>query len=196
MRCFGVLRASFCALFHKDQLESEVEEELRFHLAMRTAENIRRGMSEAEARAEARRQFGNVNLIKDRWRDVIGGGLLETLWQDVRFAVRVLRADRTFSVVAVVVLAFTICVNTAVFTLIDGVALRPLPFVAPERIMAIWSGATLRPEAKYTLSHPDFRDLQSENRTFDSVAAFYSTGIVIAGGGGKPEQVQGTFVTA
>jgi hypothetical protein len=73
-------------LFRKEELDQEIEEELQFHLAMRTQEKIARGMDPAEADAEARRQLGNINLVKDSWRDVTGGGALEVLWQDVRFA--------------------------------------------------------------------------------------------------------------
>ncbi len=196
MTWFRVLRARLFALTHKDRVEREMEEELRFHLAKRVEENIRLGMPPADAIREARRQFGNLNRVKDKWRDVVGAGALEAFSQDVRFAVRMLGKDRTFTAVSLLALTLSIGANTALFTLTDSVLLQPLPYAAPERIMAIWSSGTRNPGARYNLCYPDFLDFQSGNHSFEALAAFYSTGMVVAGGGGEPKHVQGTTVTA
>jgi hypothetical protein len=127
MNWLRVIRTRVTGFFRKEELEEEIDEELRFHVAMRTQENIARGMSPAEAKREALRQFGNVDHIKDEWRDVSGGGALESFVHDVRFAVRMLSKDRAFTAVAVLALALGIGANTALFTVLSNVLLRPLP---------------------------------------------------------------------
>src|ERR1700730_17692838 len=112
MNWFRVVRARLFGLLHKTQLEEEMEEELRFHLAMRTQENIARGMSAAEAAVQAHRQFGNITLLRDEWRDVSGGGALEIFWRDLRFAARMLAKDRALTVIAIVALMLGIGANT------------------------------------------------------------------------------------
>src|SRR4051812_48582026 len=156
MTWFRVLRARLFALTHKERVEREMEEELRFHIAKRVEENIRRGMPSSDAIREAQRQFGNLNRVKDKWRDVVGAGALEAFSQDVRFAVRMLGKDRTFTAVALLALTLSIGANTALFTLTDSVLLQPLPYAVPERIMAIWSSGTRNPGARYNLCYPDF----------------------------------------
>src|ERR1700716_1496086 len=128
MNWLRVVRARLFGLIHKTQIEEEMEEELRFHLAMRTQENIARGMSAPEASLQARRQFGNVTLLKEQWRDVSGGGVLEILWRDLRFAARMLAKDRALTVIAIVALMLGIGANTALFTVMSSVLLRPLPY--------------------------------------------------------------------
>src|ERR1044072_6517940 len=108
MTWFRVLRARLFALGHKGQLEAEMEEELRFHLAMREAENLRRGMSPTEASRAARLRFGNVNVIKDAWRGVVVAWIIEALGQDLRFAWRSLMKDRAFAVIAILALGLRI----------------------------------------------------------------------------------------
>jgi putative ABC transport system permease protein len=196
MTWFRVLRGRLFALAHKAQLEKEMDEEIRFHLAMRTHENLRRGMPASAASSAATRQFGNINLIKDAWRDVTGGGALETLLQDVRFAVHMLRKDRTFTATALLALMLSIGANTALFTVVDSVTLRPLPYAAPDRIMAIWSGYTLSPGTQYPFSYPDFLDFQSNNHSFQAIGAFYSSGFVVSGGDAETMHIQGTYVTS
>src|ERR1044072_5842120 len=115
------LRARLFALGHKGQLEGGMEGELRFHLAMREAENLRRGMSPTEASRAARLRFGNVNVIKDAWRDVVGAGIIEALGQDLRFAWRTLLKDRAFAVIAILALGLGIGANTALFTVVSNV---------------------------------------------------------------------------
>jgi len=168
-------------LFRKEELDQEIEEELQFHLAMRTQEKIARGMDPAEADAEARRQLGNINLVKDSWRDVTGGGALEVLWQDVRFACRMLLKDRGFTAVAVVALALGIGANTALFTVMSSVLLRPLPYPHSERLMAVWSQDSEKPGSHLRVSYPDFADFASQNRSFERLGAFVSGNVIVEG---------------
>ena len=195
MTCLRVLRARLFALGHKTELEMEMDEEVRFHLAMRAQDNIRRGMSEAEALAEAKRQFGNVNLVKDRWRDVTGGGLLEALWHDLRFACRMLLKDRAFAVIAILALGIGIGANTALFTVVSRVLLRPLPYPNPDELMSIGMQEDRKPDRSIAFSYPDFEDFQTANRWFDGFGALSSQGFVVSGGSLDPARVPGVRIT-
>lgn len=197
MNWLRLARARFFGLFHKGVLEEEMDEELRFHLAMRTQEYIERGMSPAEAQREARLQFGNVNLIKDACRDVNGGGWLEVVWQDVRFATRMLVRDRGFTAIAVLALALGIGANTALFTVMSNVLLRPLPYAESNQLMSIWSKESgANADHRMLLSYPDFRDLVARNQTFEQMGGFRSDNFVVKVPGSDVTEMQGSRTTS
>src|SRR5690349_19718514 len=122
------------------RLSGELERELEFHLAERIDELVAGGMSEAEARREARLRFGNPELQKERTRERDVLPWLESLGGDVRYALRSLRANPGFALVAIVSLGLGIGANTAIFSLIDAVLLRPLPVREPEELVAVKMG--------------------------------------------------------
>jgi predicted permease len=128
-RLYGLLR--------KNRIEREMEEEMRFHLRMRTSENIERGMSPEEAEREARRRFGNVGHIKDMGRDIKGGGFMESLWQDLRYGVRMLTKTPWQTGFAIAALAIGIGSNTGVFSVVNALLLRSLPFREPDRLVLL-----------------------------------------------------------
>ena len=113
-------------LFHRDRLSAEVDEELRYHLAMREDLNRRAGMPQSEARLAAQRSFGNITLLKERTREADLLVFLETVLKDIRFAARMLAKHPGFTVLAVLALAVGIGVNTAVFTACKALLLQPL----------------------------------------------------------------------
>src|SRR5262249_59766501 len=117
-----------------------MDAEMRFHLTMETAKNIRRGMSEEEARRAALRSFGGVEQAKEAYRDLSRFRLVEELWQDVRFSARLLLKQPSFLAVAVLTLALGIGANTAIFTVVNGVLVRSLPYRDPSQLVVLWAG--------------------------------------------------------
>src|ERR1044071_4732708 len=173
-RIYGFLR--------KGHIESEMDEELRFHIHMRTQENIRGGMTPNQARRDAERRFGNFGHIKDLCRDVRGGGMLDNLWQDVRFGVRMLAKNPGFAAVAVLTLGLGIGANTAIFSVVNAVLLRPLPFEHPERVVQVLRNDTRRGRVTRSFSFPNFTDYRAQTGTFEALTAFTDTQAALTGG--------------
>jgi predicted permease len=174
-------RARLRGLLRKQSVERETEEELRFHLGMRAAENARRGMTPEEAERAARRNFGNWSRVKEACRDVKGGGMLETLIQDIRYGVRTLAKSPGFTAVAVVTLALGIGANSAIFSVVNGLLLRPLPYRDSDRLAIIW---THSPGANVVQDWPSpghFSAIKSQTSAFESLAIAQSTSYNLAG---------------
>ena len=115
------------ALVRRDVIAGEIREELQTHVAMRAEDFERQGMSRREARRQAVRRFGNLAVIQDRGYDVRGGGIMETIIQDLRYSLRLFAAQRAFSIVAVLTLAIGVGLSTALFSVIHAAVIRPLP---------------------------------------------------------------------
>src|ERR1044071_1632883 len=172
------------ALRDSDAVHREIDEEVRFHLDMRTEENLRRGMSPEEARREAERRFGRLTRIKEMGYEVRGGGLMETLWQDLRYGARMLRKQPGFTLIAVLTLALGIGANTAIFSVVNAVLLRPLPFAEPERLVWLWDTIPQLPTAPTSL--PEFLDWKGQNQSFEHLAAFNGGSMFLDTGDGTP----------
>jgi hypothetical protein len=166
----GKLVSPFLALFRRSELDRELDEELRFHLEREVEENIRRGMSPEGARRTAMVSFGGVEQIKEECRDVRGVRFLEDLWQDLRYSLRMLVKHPSFTVVAVITLALGIGANTAIFSVVYHVVLKPLPFHEPEQLVWVWGEQAARKQAPHTPA--DFLDYQRRNQSFAQMAAY------------------------
>ncbi|MGH9756066.1 MAG: permease prefix domain 1-containing protein, partial [Blastocatellia bacterium] len=117
MKWFNILMARLRALFRRESVLRDIEEELRIHAEMETETNIKRGMPPDEARARALKSFGNLGRNTELGYDIRGGGWLETLWQDLRFGIRMLMKQAGFSLTAVLTLELGIGANAAIFSL-------------------------------------------------------------------------------
>ncbi|HEY1470603.1 MAG TPA: permease prefix domain 1-containing protein, partial [Candidatus Acidoferrum sp.] len=124
-------------LFRSNQLESDLDEELRAYEALLSAEKMRAGMTVEEAQREARREMGGVDQIKQRVRDIRAGALVDRVIQEVRYAVRTLAKNPAFSTVAILTLTLGIGANTAMFSLLDQVVLRLLPVSHPDQLVIV-----------------------------------------------------------
>ncbi|HEX8696734.1 MAG TPA: ABC transporter permease [Longimicrobium sp.] len=191
-----VVRARLYGLLRKGRIEREMDEEMRFHIRMRAEENVRRGMAPEEARRAAERSFGNLARIKDAARDVRGGGLPETLLQDLRYGARTLRRAPAFALTVVLTSALAIGANTAIFSVVDAVLLRPLPFEDPGRLARLWGGLADGTAERIPVSYPNFADYRSQARTLRNVAAYSPTSAVLRAPGGEPESVWGARASA
>ena len=127
----------FRTLLRRTRAEDDMDEELRVHLELQTDALMRRGMSPDEARDQARRTFGSVASVKDDCRQSWGVRLVDTFWQDVRIGVRMLRRSPGFTLAVLVAMALGIGANTAIFSVVYGAVLKPLPYEGGDRVVAL-----------------------------------------------------------
>src|SRR5215472_4014811 len=186
-RLYGLLR--------ENRIEQEMDDEMRFHLLMRTRDNIERGIGPDEAEREARRRFGNVGRIKDLARDIKGGGFMETLLQDLRYGARMLLKNPGFTLIAVITLALGIGANTAIFSVTSAILLRPFDFHDLDRLVWVYETAPQQGNDFSGMSPADFADLRRQQTVFAGLAAFRLSNSNLTGGG-EPERVRNSEVTA
>ncbi|RPI28901.1 MAG: ABC transporter permease [Acidobacteria bacterium] len=180
-------------LFHREQLDQELEEELRFHLEMKVLEGREAGASLEAARQAASRRFGNATRVMEESREAWGWAPVERVAKDVRLALRNLRRHPVFAVVVLLVLALGIGANTAIFSAVNGILLHPFPFPEPDRIVSVHtyhvsgenSGAGYR-------CYLDWRD---QNSVFEEMAIVPWVGSYTLTGSGEPSRIRGGFTT-
>jgi predicted permease len=181
------------ALLRQSRLDRELDGEIMAHLELLEQEALARGLAPAEARAEARRAFGGIAQMKERHRDDRSARWVENVVNDIRYGLAGLVRDPVFSVVAIGVLALGIGANTAMFSLVDGVLFRPLPFPDPDRIVRIWEAPSATTSNSTTTR--TFVELQRQSQSFEALSAeSLSTATVLVNG--EPLRLTGRYVSA
>src|SRR5262245_51022896 len=179
----------------RGKLEREMEDEMGFHLEMQIEQNLDAGMSSEEARWAARRQFGNQTWLKEVSREMWSLKFIETLIQDLRYGARPLLKNPGFTLIAVFTLALGIGANTAIFSVVNAVLLRPLQYSDPDRIVQVWQNFLQLGANQVTVSAPEFLDYKDQNRVFERMAAFRPQGFALTGGA-EPELIFGIRISA
>jgi len=191
MKFLNILIARLRALLRRDEVLNEIDEEMKAHMELEADANRERGMTPEEARRSAMESFGNVGSIRDLAYDVKGGGFLETLLQDVRYCGRMLLKHPSFTLIIVLTLALGIGANTATFSIVNAVLLRPFPYQSPEQLVMIGEGAS-----GGAVSYPNFADWKDDRNIFSSTSAVRGNENFNLTGAGEPERLQGRLVSA
>ena len=171
MKFLPYFRSLTAKFFHPSQIADDMEEELRSHVQHRADDLERSGLPRADAERRARIEFGCRGRFKEECYEALGGNFIETVIQDVRFSIRVLRKSPGFTIVAVLTLALAIGANAVVFGMLNGLILRPVDVPQPQSLYGIERSDDDNPVESY----PDYLDLRDRNRSFDSLAAYRIT---------------------
>jgi len=170
MTLWNRIRFWLLAVVGRGRMESEMDAELRFHVEARAEDLVRSGVPRAEALRRARIEFGGIERAKEECRDARGVNFVDSLLQDLRFGVRMLRKNPGFTVVAFATLALGIAVNTAVFTAFDALVLRPRPVKDPDSLVAVFR--TAPGDNRGWFSYPDYAYFRDHNKSFSDLSLF------------------------
>jgi len=187
------LKTALRALLRKRHAERELDDELRYHIERQTEQNIRLGMKPEEACSAARKAFGGVEQSKERSRDARGVRWIEDLWQDLRYGARMLAKNPGFTLIAVITLALGIGANTAIFSVVHAVLLKPLPYTDPERLVMVWE-SDAKTGGEFDVRIMNFLAWRDEQQVFTQLAAFQYQDFNLSGGD-RPERIQGAVLT-
>jgi putative ABC transport system permease protein len=179
------LRSWWSATLRRSRMESEMDAELRFHLEAFAEDLMRGGVPREQAMRRARIEFGGIERVKEEGREARGAKIMETLLQDLRYGARMLRKNPGFTCVAVLTLALGIGANTAIFSLVDGILLRPLPFAAPQNLVSITG----------TFPKGGFVAMREQVQSLDTAAYFEGHEVNLTGRG-DPLRLSGVLVSA
>jgi len=191
LRAWLVRLAGF---FNKGRREREMAEELESHLRMHIDDNLRAGLDAAEARRQALIKLGGLEQVKESYRDRGGLPAVDTLILDLRYGARMLLKQPGFTLIAVLTLGLGIGANTAIFSIVNAVLLRPFPYQAPERLVIVQE--RFPAGTGTTVSYPNFVDWRAQNTAFASIAAVRANESFNFTGAGEPERLQGRLVSA
>ena len=194
MTLWNRLRFWLQAILGRSRMESEMDAELRFHIEAFAEDLIRDGVPRQEAMRRARLEFGGLEQTKEAVRDARWQTHLENLFRDVQFALRHLRKDRRFALVAILVLALGIGASTAIFSVVNAALLRPLPCRDPARL--VWADEFMPSFNDWSVPNPEFTNWNTNNHTFEAMLAYGGSTESNLTGAGEPERIETSGVTA
>ncbi|HEU4767715.1 MAG TPA: ABC transporter permease [Pyrinomonadaceae bacterium] len=183
------------ALIHKQELDNELDDEMRFHLERDIEENMKNGMTPDDARYAALKAFGAMDQSKEACRDARGVGPLENTLRDISYSLRVLLKSYAFTIVVVLTLALGIGANTAIFSFANGILLRPLPYPQSDRLAMLDETALKRGMDSMSVSYPNFLDWREQNTVFEDIGVHFGTSRFALSGAGEPVEIRGTRLT-
>ena len=196
MRWLRVAAARLRAFLNRERLDREFDDELANHLDLATQDNLRCGMSVEQARREAVLRFGSPGATRELHRDTRGLPALDAVLQDLRYTVRAARRDPGFYAAAVLILGLAIGASTAIFSIVDGVLLRPAPVVAIDRLTMVWETDRRTGTTREPASVPDFLDFHSRTRSFERLAALAADEVNLSPPTGDPVRLAALRVTS
>jgi putative ABC transport system permease protein len=194
MRRLRALLIRCVGLFAATRRDRAFDEELQSHLAMHVDDNLRAGMTPEAARRDALMKLGGVMQTREAYRDRRGLPVLDHIAQDLRFALRTLRKSPTFAIIVILTLGLGIGANAAIFSIINAVLLRPLPYPDANRLAIVWATNGQTGHTEYEASFPDFEDWKAQSRSFDEIVAFTMFGATM-GRGDHAERLPAIQVT-
>ena len=194
MRTIRIVKRRVHSLLHRSSADAELQREIEIHIQQLTNEAIAAGMTEVEARAMALREFGPIEQIKEKCRDTRRVSWIQDFVQDLRYGVRMLRQSPGFTAVAVLTLALGIGANTAIFSIVDAVLLRSLPYRDPNQLVLMFDVPLNRPDALSGISYRDFTECRAQNRVFSQMAGNTFHDLTLTGAG-EPSIVNTADVT-
>src|SRR6266498_1306187 len=180
-------------LFNKQHKDRELDEEIESHLQLHIEDNLRLGMTSEEARRQAMIKLGGIESTKEAYRDQRGLPVLERLWQDIRYGARMLRKNPGFTIVAVLTLALGVGANTAIFSVVNAVLLRPLPYLEPNQLVQLCVVRSGKPNT--LIGSAAFVQVKAQSQSLARIAA-YSGGDMTLTGAGSAERIVSAAVTA
>jgi len=181
-------------LWHRGHVEQDLDQEVRAHVDLLVEQHTANGMNEIMARRAARLELGGADQVKEAVRDIRRGVWLEQSWRDLRYGVRTLRKTPGFTAVAVVTLALGIGANTAIFSAVDTILIRPLPYADPDRLVMVWEDATAAGFPRNTPAPGNYTEWVRLSHVFTAMAATAPSSSNVTGDG-LPEQLNGRRAT-
>jgi MacB-like periplasmic core domain len=170
---------SWSRFFRRKKWDDERALELRSHVEIEADENVSRGMLPDEARYAANKKLGNATQIREEIYHMNTMAFMETMWQDMRFAFRMLRKKPSFTIAAVLTLALGIGATTAIFSVVNSLLLKPLPFANSSQLIVV-TGTSAR-VSRFSVAFPDFHDFQAQSRSFSQMASDIKAGFNLSG---------------
>jgi predicted permease len=183
----------FRNIFAKRRNDGDLDDEVHFYVDLLAEEKMRAGMNPEEARRTARIELGGIEQVKEQVREVRAGAWLDTVIQDLRYGARMLRKNPGFTAIAVLTLALGIGANTAIFSVVSAVILRPLPYANPQQLIVLRE--TTQSVGPHSPSYPDFLDWRKQSRSFSQMAAINNREFNLSGVA-QPENISGYVVSA